>query len=235
MAEPTRGAVTGALSAEAEGSVLVEAVDRIAHQLKNPLQAISVNLEVVRLRAGEDGETDRLTRVMDDAVRTLDRRIRLLVALARRSPEEPVRVVDLASFVRETVAAFRLDDREHGRDVALRTPPGEVGPVTVRPGQLVALVMALSEAPTVGARSPRVLRVAGDGENGVLAVTGAADADERGSSEAGAGDGPGVGPVLRAEGERYRELAEQARVAGARPGAEGELRFEFPGAGQGPA
>lgn len=206
----------GPSSAEPDDSLLAHGVDRIAHQLKNPLQALTVNLEVVRLRAGGTGaagEIERLTRVMDENVRLLDRRIRLLLALARRSDQEPLKELDLVSFVEDTVAAFRLDEREEGRGVELRIPRGEALPVRGRPGGLVALLIALSDVKGPDGAGPSYLRV-GPTDEGVELAAG------------GRGEGTSEGR-LRISGDSYRRLVAQARVAGARPASEGGLRYLF--------
>lgn len=209
----------GSLGAEAESSVLAEAVDRIAHQLKNPLQAMTVNLEVIRMRAaeGDEEETERLTGVVDQNIRRVDRRIRMLISLARRSPEEPRTGVDLAEFLREAAAAFRLDEREDGQGLRLRLPDaageGEGLSVRAREGALLALVLAAAS----GAR-----HAARDGDEPYLA--------------AGSGDdGPWVevGPGGAWESVEQRdELAEQARRAGGEVETEatgdGPFRVRFP-------
>lgn len=207
----------GSLGAEAESSVLAEAVDRIAHQLKNPLQAMTVNLEVIRMRAAEgDEETERLTGVVDQNIRLVDRRIRMLIALARRSPEEPRTGVDLAEFLQEAAAAFRLDEREDGQRLRLRLPDadgeGDGLSVRAREGALLALVLAAAS----GAR-----HAAREGNEPYLA--------------AGSDDEPWVevGPRGPWEsGEQRDELAEQARRAGGEVEAdatgEGPFRVRFP-------
>ena len=208
----------GSLGAEAESSVLAEAVDRIAHQLKNPLQAMTVNLEVIRMRAaeGDEEETERLTGVVDQNIRLVDRRIRMLIALARRSPEEPRTGVDLAEFLREAAAAFRLDEREDGQGLRLRLPDadgeGDGPSVRAREGALLALVLAAAS----GAR-----HAAREGNEPYLA----AGSDEEPWVE--------VGPRGPWEsGEQRDELAEQARRAGGEvetdATGEGPFRVRFP-------
>ena len=207
----------GTLAAEAETSVLAEAVDRIAHQLKNPLQAMTVNLEVIRMRAeqGDREETERLTDVVDQNIRRVDRRIRMLIALARRSPEEPLTSIDLGSLLPEADAAFRLGDREDGFGLQLRIAgdegdrgAGEELPVRGREGGLLALLLS---AASCAAR-------AADGEETPYLAAG------RGESGAWIELGPGA--PWRSDVER-RELLEQARLAG------GEVE-EDAAAGDGP-
>lgn len=209
------------LAAEAESSALAEAVDRMAHQLKNPLQAMTVNLEVIRLRAAraEDREElERLADVVDENIRLLDRRIRMLISLARRSPEEKPAALDLGEQVRQALDAFRLDEREDGLGLQVRLPgdDGE-GPdlaVRAREGGLLALVLA-GAACAAGA---------GGGEPPYLAV-----GASRGRAWIEFGpraDCPG--------GDGREELVEQARRAGGEVGTAEEepagrpLRVRFP-------
>lgn len=200
MSVPDGGGREGPASG-AESSVLAEAMDRIAHQLKNPLQAMTVNLEVIRIRAGEGDvdEVERLTRVVDENVRRVDRRIRMLVALARRSPDETPTDADLEELVREASAAFRLDDREDGPGLRVRAPDeGEgVGDavVRVRPGELLALILSVAS---------RATRADSGGEPPYLAV---------GADGAGGWIEVGPGDLWGDPGER-RAIAERARRAG---------------------
>lgn len=204
-----------------EDRIVAEGVDRMAHQLKNPLQAITVNLEVLRLMAtksvGPDEleEVERLAGVVNESVRTLVRRIDLLVALARRSErDEPARRVRLGRVVREAAGAFRLDEREHGHGLELELPPGEEDPeVRVGVGWLAALLLrAVAAAQDTGGRLR--VRVTSMDEDGLLEFPAVPD-PESGTPEArGALEG----------------LAELARRAGGEPspGQEG-LSVRFPG------
>lgn len=234
------GEEPGRLSAEAEGSVLAEAVDRIAHQLKNPLQAMTVNLEVIRMRAGTDepGEVRRLADVVDDNVRRVDRRIRMLIALARRSPDEPASAVDLGELLREADEAFRLGERRDGPGLRVRLPDdaaagtGDLA-ASAREGGLLALLL------TVASRAAESRGDAGDegGEGG----EGNGGKEEGGPYLAAGRDGDvawieiGPGAPWRGEAERD-ELAEGARLAGGelagvegdRPPRRGPVRVLFP-------
>lgn len=134
-----------------DDGLVAAGVDRISHQLKNPLQTIAVNLEVLRLEAergasageaGGDGEIERLTGVISGGVQTLDRRIGMLVALARRSGEAHPRRVSLGEYVRRASATFQLGDADYGRGLEVEVP-GEEGDVEVlvRPGWLLAFLL----------------------------------------------------------------------------------------------
>lgn len=209
----------GTLAAEAGSSVLAEAVDRIAHQLKNPLQAMTVNLEVIRMRAGKEGreETERLTDVVDQNIRRVDRRIRMLIALARRSADEPLTAIDLRELLREAGAAFRLDEREDGLGLRLRVPEpdGDDGGLSTRgrEGAILALLLAAAS----GAR-----HAAREGEPPYLAA---------GSGEQGPWIEVGPGAPWESHGQ-WQELAGQARRSGgevvSEEGGDGPFRVRFP-------
>lgn len=203
------------LAREAETSAVAEAVDRIAHQLKNPLQAMTVNLEVLRLRAGreEREETERVTGVVDQNIRLLDRRVRMLIALARRSPEEPFTGMDLAEAVREAGAAFRLDDREEGLGLELRVPDDEVEgsfSVRAREGQFLTLLLAVASAAGGGGGDEPYLTVGRDDEGGWIEV------------------GPGAPWGDAAEGEEIRRQARRSGGTVVSPGEGGERRGDDP-------
>lgn len=203
--------------------VLTRAVDRISHQLKNPLQSISVNLEVLRLRArrdapgDEDGEVERLSGVIDGAVRTLDRRIGMLVDLARRRDAREPRRLPLGGFVREAWETFRLGDREGGRPLELDVPSGEDDvEVVVRPGWLLALLLGATAA--VPDDEEAVVRVRAHGDGAVLELP---------RSPAG----PPAGPEAPAHGPEEGELREAVRRAGGElAGDDGRPEVRFPGA-----
>lgn len=222
-----------------EDPLLATAVDRIAHQLRNPLQAIAVNLEVIRLRARREdtGEVDRVAGVVDDNVRLLDRRLGYLIDLARRSPDEPVTSVDAAGLVAGAAAAFRLDAREDGMLIRVEVPGegrtgtagGEAGAsaegdaaeaaltVEARRGSLLALVLRLA------------LRLSREAAGGVLRVRGEGDRVwlEAVPEEAGGGWARGA---AREEMEQLARLAggEAAPTGEGGADAAGEFRVSFP-------
>lgn len=127
-------------------TVLHRLVDRMSHQLKNPLQAIVVNAEVVRIRTRREApelwaELDRFAAAVDANVQLLDRRLRLLVQLAR-ADEEPAAAVDLRATARELLAAAKFDSP----DVPVRLEtPGDLPAARTRPGHLIQLLFVLLE------------------------------------------------------------------------------------------
>lgn len=137
-------------------AVLREMVDRMAHQLKNPLQAVVVNLEVIRGRvaAGAAGEElEPFASAVEGSVRVLDRRLHLLVMLSRAEGEEPVRVDPLELAV-DLVGALHLD-REPAPVVvagAEREEDARGGTVRLRPGHFVACAARLLDLARTRAR-----------------------------------------------------------------------------------
>lgn len=128
--------------AEDDGGVrpdlLAEAVDRMAHQIKNPLQAVAMNLEVIRMRVRKEApelwsEIGRHGEAVDENVSVLDRRVRLLLSLGRRSPDAARESVDVARLIGDFAAALQLDEeppaltvRSEGTQLAARARPGYV-------------------------------------------------------------------------------------------------------------
>lgn len=118
--------------------LLAEAVDRMAHQIKNPLQAVAMNLEVIRMRVRKEApelwsEIGRHGEAVDENVSVLDRRVRLLLSLGRRSPDAARESVDVARLIDDFAAALRLGEeppaltvRSAGTQLAARARPGYV-------------------------------------------------------------------------------------------------------------
>lgn len=126
--------------------LLGEAVERMAHQLKNPLQAVAVNLEVIRGRVRRElpdlwEGLDRFGRAVDDNVELLDRRLRLLLALGRRGPDDELREADPAELARDLAAALRLDEEPPGVEVVDDDGEGGGLAARLRPGHLLALLL----------------------------------------------------------------------------------------------
>jgi signal transduction histidine kinase len=142
-------------------------VSGMAHGLRNSLQAVAINLEVVRGRLRRDApelaaDLERFAAAADDNIRRLGRRVDLLIAAARRGPEEES-AVDLAGLVREVAEALELDRR--APRVEVDAPDDERG-VRLRRGAAVVLLgraLESARAAAEGDESVRaVVRYAGD-------------------------------------------------------------------------
>lgn len=182
--------------------LLGEAVERMAHQIKNPLQAVAMNLEVIRTRARKEApelwrELERFAGAVDQNVELLDRRLRLLLALGRRGPDDRLRELDPAALARDFAAALRLDEEPPG--VRVQAEEGGLA-ARARPGHLLALLLeSWRRAAETGAdRCP--VRV-GPGEDGVEVAI-----------EVPEGSMPG---------DRWRRLADAAGGRGRVDGTEG--------------
>lgn len=144
-----------------EERLLAVAVERMAHQLKNPLQAVAMNLEVVRTRVRSEAPElwealDRFAGAVDDNVHLLDRRLGLLLALGRRGPGDEAEEVDPARLVRDFAAALRLDREPPGVEVEAE-PDGDGLAARVRTGHLLALLLETwRRAAAAGEESCRV-------------------------------------------------------------------------------
>lgn len=126
-----------------EDGLLAEAVERMAHQIKNPLQAVTMNLEVIRTRTRKQAPElweglEPFAGAVDQNVGLLDRRLRLLLALGRRGPDDETRELDPAALARDFAAALRLDAEPPG----VRVEAGEEGLAgRGRAGHLLALLL----------------------------------------------------------------------------------------------
>lgn len=137
--------------ADAPGSELVsDLVDRMAHQIRNPMQAISVNLEVVRTRVRREApalwdELERFAAAADENVRLLSQRLDLLLAAGRRGPDEKPSTMAPVRLLGDLVAALRFD---RDRPVVIVEPKKGAADAGVRspPGALVALLFRLLAA-----------------------------------------------------------------------------------------
>lgn len=157
-----------------EDGLLAEAVERMAHQIKNPLQAVTMNLEVIRTRAGREAPDlweglERFAGAVDQNVELLDRRLRLLLALGRRGPDDPLREVDPAALARDFAAALRLEEEPPG----VRVEADGAGlAARARPGHLLALLLETwRRAARAGAeRCPVRVGPAGEGVEVAIGV-----------------------------------------------------------------
>lgn len=197
--EGERGGPGEGGDATAGGGVAARILSEMAHQLKNPMQAIAMNLEVLRGRISREApelwaELEGYAAAVDRGVRQLDRRLRLVTALGRSDAEASAESVPLGSTVADLVEALRYDRDPPAVQVERR---GEEGfEVRVRPGPLVELLYRLIAA----ARSRA-------GEGGVTVVVEAGEGDEV-ALTVSLGDA-GDAPAGEDEG-RWRALAERA-------------------------
>lgn len=151
---------------------LARALRRMAHQIKNPLQALTVNLEVIRGRVGEEAPeawkgVERFAGAVDANVRLLDRRLGLLLALAGRGEDDAPTEVDAAALVRDFAAALRFDEEAPG----VRVEGSADMAARVRSGWLLALLLELWDAALEAGAEETPVTVRGEGHEVRLAVS----------------------------------------------------------------
>ncbi len=95
----------------------------LAHEVRNPLFALNVNLEVLKkkLPPGTDGG-EPLHRVSDQ-IRRLDELVRSLLELSHSARREEFRSVPIRDLFDTALAAAEVDEPNARRRVALETPP----------------------------------------------------------------------------------------------------------------
>lgn len=151
------------------GKLLASVLDRMAHELRNPLQAVTVNLEVVRMRVGRGApevwsDVEKFAEAVDTNARLLLRRLQLALDIARRAPDDPLETRDIRALVEDLCEALRMDEDRPGVTVA-GAERGATG-VEVRAGYLVELLVRLldaARAATVGDRVEALVAEADDG------------------------------------------------------------------------
>lgn len=163
--------------------LLASVLDRMAHELRNPLQAVTVNLEVVRMRVGREApevwsDVEKFAEAVDANARLLLRRLQLALDMARRAPDDPLETRDLRALLEDLCGALRMD--EHFPGITLRGAERGATGVEVRAGYLVELLVRLLDAARAAAvEDPVEARVAEAGDGGTvtfeLSPEGAAD------------------------------------------------------------
>lgn len=201
--------------------LLAEAVDRMAHQIKNPLQAVAMNLEVIRMRVRKEAPElwsglERYGEAVDQNVSVLDRRLRLLLRLGRRSTDEAPESVDVAALVRDFSEALQLHEEQPRMVVRVRD---ERPSARARPGYVLALVLDVWRVGRRAAEEPELtVSVSAEGGEVVLEV----------APRPGGGEGGDVPAPWRAAASRAGGRLE---VDGT--GRPGVLRLVLPRGGSG--
>lgn len=210
--ETGRGDASGPGAPE---DVLSAVLARMAHQIKNPLQAVTMNLEVIRLRVRREvpelWETlERFAGAVDENVERLNRRLELLLQLGRPGEGgEPIGV-ELATWTRELVTALGLDEERP----PVRVESDGTAGARIQPGPLAELLFRLL----------RWLRAEADPEGVRLVVERGPEGEALLRTTAGPGD-----PEERVGACRWERWNRLARAAGGRlevvPRADGERRL----------
>lgn len=164
--------VTGVVSMERELrqserlAAVGEMAARMAHEIRNPLAAISGSVQVLQSAPVEENADPEQTRLMGIVVREVDRLNQLITDFLRYSRPAPIKPepVQLSSLIEE-VAEMNESQGEESLEIFLDLDPEVV--VMADPSQLKAVVWNLwnnaKEAMgTVGRLSVRVGRTIGD-------------------------------------------------------------------------
>lgn len=149
----------------------------VAHEIRNPLAAISGSIELLRSTPQADEESRALMSIVTREVDRLNRLITDLLEYTNPQPRELVRF-DLAELTRETIQVFEQDPGFRNIALVFEAAP-QVVEVSADPGRIRQLLWNLlrNGAEAAGSRVEVGLR-----RDGGLAVVEIAD------------DGPGIAP-----------------------------------------
>jgi signal transduction histidine kinase len=155
-------------------ATLQRLVGRAAHEVKNSLNGVAVNLEVVRSRAARPGAgADAVARFAESAGEQFDRLTAQTEALLwlAREPREPCDVAMVAASLHALLGGVMLAG--HGEPVLLLEPSGDSAPTGV-PGEMVRLVLGEIVLAAIEQGRPVRLRVDAGGDGARVVVCGAA-------------------------------------------------------------
>jgi len=95
----------------------------VAHEIKNPLNAIALHLEVLKSKLDEDGQGAAEIQVITREIRRLDRVVKTFLDF-NRPVDLQMREVDLVGLLREISALVSLQAQEQDVTVELQVEPG---------------------------------------------------------------------------------------------------------------
>ena len=191
--------------------VISRLADDLAHEIKNPLNAVVINLAVLRTRAQQgdgQGSVERADVVEREVLRAHELIDRLL-RLVRSAVDDPVEQ-RAATVLADVVPLLALQARL--ARVALRVAePAEEVVLLARPATLRAALLALG--------GDAIAATAGEGEDAPLLLRCAADGAAFGFSVRAAADGApgdGAGVLATAAGGRLEARAGEGDAAPSR-------------------
>jgi two-component system sensor histidine kinase ChvG len=155
--------------------LLERLADDLAHEIKNPLHSMVINLEVLKRRLSRAGEGEDMLRYVGVLGGELDRvnhRIELLLRLSR--PGRTAEQATLNELVEELMELIQLEARH--REASVEYQPGEMATgVHVPRGPAGQVILNLVLHVLDGLRPQGVLRIAvsRDGDRAVVRVEGA--------------------------------------------------------------
>jgi two-component system, NtrC family, sensor histidine kinase PilS len=149
----------------------------VAHEIRNPLAAISGSIELLRASPQADEDSRTLMSIVTREVDRLDRLITDLLDYTNPQPRELVRF-DLVELARETMQVFAQDPVARERELALDAAP-QVIELVADPGRIRQLLWNLLRNGAEAARGRVALRLHRREDEAILEI---------------ADDGPGIPP-----------------------------------------
>lgn len=154
--------------------ILERLADDLAHEIKNPLHSMVINLEVLKRRVArwggdEQGEAQRYIGVLGAELERVTGRIELLLRLSR--PARRAEPATLDELVHELLELIQLEARRYG--VEVRFEPAYVpAPVNVprEPVRQVILDLVLEALDGVESGGTLLIRTARDGDRAAVLV-----------------------------------------------------------------
>ena len=189
MTTPIRTASPGATLAAADPpavranklELLERLADALAHEIKNPLHSMVINLEVLRrrlTRGSDEGDLLRYASVLDEELDRVSRRVELLLRLSRpdRTGAEET---TLGELVEEVLELVHLEARGRDARVEYRTD-GRMSRIRVKRQAARQAVLNLLLDALDGLSAGDTLHVRVEGHDGAatLTVQGAASDDD---------------------------------------------------------
>ena len=181
--EPTAALAADPLPVRANKLDLLERLaDSLAHEIKNPLHSMVINLEVLRRRlsrAQVDADALRYAAVLAEELDRVNRRIELLLRLAR--PDRGAEDTTLREVVEELMELIQLEARHREVRVEYQTE-GHVARVRVprQPMRQIVLNLVLDSLDSVPAGQTLHLRTDGEADLCRLTVRGGSSSDPSG-------------------------------------------------------
>jgi signal transduction histidine kinase len=209
QSEDASGAASAAelVSVRANKLDLLERLaDDLAHEIKNPLHSMVINLEVLkrRLSRAGDGDLDDVLRyagVLGEELDRVHRRIELLLRLSRpeRAPEETT----LSELVDELLELIHLEARHHGTRVTFhRGRDTDRIRLSRGAGRQIILNLVLHALERTGSHALLEIEVGNAADQATLTIRGGPD-PSRAPGDGGAPD----------SGRIHRELAAATSLA----------------------
>ena len=157
--------------------LLERLADDLAHEIKNPLHSMVINLEVVKRRVANavpDGSADvlRYIGVLNSELERVNRRIELLLHLAR--PDRGAGQATLNELIDEVLELLQLEGRRHNVSVIFEPAP-EVLRLNVsrEPARQVILNLVLDAIDAAGPGGVVTLRTERNSGNAQVLISGA--------------------------------------------------------------